>query len=121
NPTDPVWRGELQGPGLGMAVQVFDPRGAPLLGKPGELVCTRPFPSMPVAFWNDADGAKYHAAYFERFPGAWRHGDWAELTARGGARAAGRESRGPRQPAGARPVPRSGGPANVGPAHAGLA
>jgi len=86
NPTEPVWRGELQAPGLGMAVQVFDPRGAPLVGGggAGELVCTRPFPSMPVAFWNDADGAKYRAAYFERFPGAWRHGDWAEVTAHGG-------------------------------------
>ena len=84
NPTEPVWRGELQAPGLGMAVQVFDPRGAPLVGAAGELVCTRPFPSMPVAFWNDADGAKYRGAYFERFPGAWRHGDWALVTAHGG-------------------------------------
>jgi len=84
NPTEPVWRGELQAPGLGVAVQVFDPRGAPLVGAAGELVCTRPFPSMPVAFWNDADGAKYRGAYFERFPGAWRHGDWAQVTAHGG-------------------------------------
>jgi len=84
NPTEPVWRGELQAPGLGMAVEVFDPSGAPLRGGAGELVCTRPFPSMPVAFWNDPGGTKYHAAYFERFSGAWRHGDWAEVTRHGG-------------------------------------
>ena len=84
NPTEPVWRDELQAPGLGMAVQVFDPRGAPLVGTAGELVCTKPFPSMPMAFWNDADGAKYRAAYFERYPGAWRHGDWAQVTEHGG-------------------------------------
>ena len=84
NPTEPVWRDELQAPGLGMAVQVFDPRGAPLVGTAGELVCTKPFPSMPMAFWNDTDGAKYRAAYFERYPGAWRHGDWAQVTEHGG-------------------------------------
>ena len=84
NPTEPVWRGELQAPGLGMAVEVFDPSGAPLRGGAGELVCTRPFPSMPVAFWNDPGGTKYRAAYFERFSGAWRHGDWAEVTRHGG-------------------------------------
>jgi acetoacetyl-CoA synthetase len=84
NPTEPVWRDELQGPGLGMAVDVFGPDGASLRGAAGELVCTKPFPSMPVAFWNDADGAKYRAAYFERFAGAWRHGDWAEVTEHGG-------------------------------------
>jgi acetoacetyl-CoA synthetase len=59
---------------------VFDVAGNPLRGAPGELVCTRPFPSMPVAFWNDPDGAKYRAAYFDFFPGVWRHGDWAEIT-----------------------------------------
>jgi acetoacetyl-CoA synthetase len=80
NPTAPVWRGELQCRGLGMAVDVYDPSGRPLVGTPGELVCTRPFPSMPVAFWNDADGSRYRAAYFEHFPGVWRHGDWAERT-----------------------------------------
>jgi acetoacetyl-CoA synthetase len=80
NPTRPVWRGELQGRGLGMAVEVFDPAGKPLVGAPGELVCTRPFPSMPVSFWDDPDGRKYRAAYFEHFPGVWRHGDWAERT-----------------------------------------
>jgi acetoacetyl-CoA synthetase len=80
NPTGPVWRGELQTRGLGMAVEVFDQDGRPLRGREGELVCTRPFPSMPVAFWDDPDGAKYRAAYFDHFPGAWRHGDWALLT-----------------------------------------
>ena len=80
NPVAPVWRGELQTRGLGMAVNVFDPEGRPVRGAAGELVCTRPFPSMPIAFWNDADGSKYRAAYFEHFGGAWRHGDWAELT-----------------------------------------
>jgi acetoacetyl-CoA synthetase len=84
NPIAPVWRGELQARGLGMAVDVFDDDGRPLRGAPGELVCTRPFPSMPVAFWNDPDGAKYRGAYFDFFPGVWRHGDWAELTPRGG-------------------------------------
>src|SRR3989454_6953906 len=67
-----------------MAGDVFDPSGAPLRGGAGELVCTRPFPSMPVAFWNDPGGTKYRAAYFERFSGAWRHGDWAEVTRHGG-------------------------------------
>ncbi|HSB56149.1 MAG TPA: acetoacetate--CoA ligase [Gemmatimonadales bacterium] len=84
NPTAPVWRGELQCRGLGMAVDVFDPAGKPVVGAPGELVCTRPFPSMPVAFWDDPDGRKYRAAYFEHFPGVWRHGDWAELTGHDG-------------------------------------
>ena len=80
NPMEPVWRGELQACGLGMAVDVFDDNGASVRGTPGELVCTAPFPSMPVSFWNDADGQKYHDAYFGRFPGVWRHGDWAALT-----------------------------------------
>jgi len=84
NPMLPVWRGELQCRGLGMAVEVWDDAGKPLRGVAGELVCTRPFPSMPVGFWNDADGAKYRAAYFDFFPGAWRHGDWAEITAHDG-------------------------------------
>jgi len=84
NPLLPVWRGELQCFGLGMAVDVWDDDGRPLRGVAGELVCTKPFPSMPVKFWNDADGAKYRAAYFEHFPGTWRHGDWAEITAHGG-------------------------------------
>ena len=79
-PTRPVWRGELQCRGLGMAVDVFDEGGKPVRGEKGELVCTAPFPAMPVGFWNDPDGAKYRAAYFERFPGVWTHGDYVELT-----------------------------------------
>jgi len=80
NPILPVYRGEIQTPGLGMAVDIFDDRGRPVRLIPGELVCTKPFPSMPVAFWDDPDGAKYRAAYFDYFPGIWRHGDWAEMT-----------------------------------------
>jgi acetoacetyl-CoA synthetase len=83
NPMGPVWRGELQAIGLGMAVQVFDERGR-ATDDAGELVCTMPFPSMPVAFWNDPDGARYRAAYFERFRGVWRHGDWVRRTPHGG-------------------------------------
>ena len=84
NPVAPVYRGELQTRGLGMAVQVMDEQGHPIVGEPGELVCTRPFPSMPTAFWNDPDGSAYRAAYFGWKAGVWRHGDWAELTERGG-------------------------------------
>jgi acetoacetyl-CoA synthetase len=84
DPTGTVWRGELQTRGLGMAVDIFDDNGAPLRGVPGELVCTKPFPSMPVSFWNDPDGSRYHGAYFDHFDGVWRHGDWAELTAHDG-------------------------------------
>ena len=84
NPFDPVWRGEIQGPMLGMAVDVYDDQAKPVLGEKGEMVCVQPFPSMPVMFWNDADGAKYHNAYFARFPGVWCHGDFAEITAHGG-------------------------------------
>jgi acetoacetyl-CoA synthetase len=80
NPIGPVWRGELQCRGLGLNVEIFDEAGNPLAGQKGELVCTHPFPSMPVGFWNDPDGSRYRAAYFERFPGVWAHGDWAELT-----------------------------------------
>ncbi len=80
DPTGPVWRGELQMRGLGMAVDVWDDNAQPLRGAAGELVCTAPFPSMPVGFWNDAGGEKYTAAYFTHFAGAWRHGDWAEIT-----------------------------------------
>jgi acetoacetyl-CoA synthetase len=90
NPWLPVRRGELQAPGLGMAVEIFDDDGRPVVGRPGELVCTRPFPSMPVGFWNDPDGRKYRAAYFERFPGVWHHGDYAERTASGGLIISGR-------------------------------
>jgi acetoacetyl-CoA synthetase len=67
-----------------MAVDVFDEHGHPVRGEPGELVCTAPFPSMPIAFWNDPDGSRYRAAYFDEFPNVWRHGDWAELTEHGG-------------------------------------
>ncbi len=83
-PTEPVWRGEIQGPGLGLAVDVFDEEGQPLASGKGELVCKRAFPSMPLGFWNDPDGSRYRAAYFERFPGIWHHGDFAEWTAHGG-------------------------------------
>jgi acetoacetyl-CoA synthetase len=67
-----------------MKVEVYDENGKPVRGQKGELVCTAPFPSMPLGFWNDPDGAKYQAAYFERFPGIWCHGDWVELTAHDG-------------------------------------
>jgi len=80
NPIAPVYRGEIQCRALGMAVHVFNAEGHPVAGEPGELVCTRPFVSMPVSFWNDPDGAKYRAAYFEKYPNVWRHGDWCELT-----------------------------------------
>jgi acetoacetyl-CoA synthetase len=84
-PTKPVWRGEIQGPGLGMAVDVFDADGNPAkLHDKGELVCTKPFPSMPIGFWNDADGKKYRSAYFSRFDNIWHHGDFAEWTEHGG-------------------------------------
>jgi acetoacetyl-CoA synthetase len=83
-PTKPVWVGEIQGPGLGMAVDVWDDAGKPIRGEKGELVCTRAFPSMPIMFWNDPDGAKYRAAYFERFDNVWCHGDFAEWTQHGG-------------------------------------
>ena len=83
-PTEPVWRGEIQAKALGMAVEVFDEQGRPVVGRKGELVCTRSFPSMPVGFWNDPDGSRYRRAYFEHFPGVWRHGDWVEETPRGG-------------------------------------
>ena len=84
NPIGPVWRGEIQKRGLGMKVEVWDDEGRPMVGEKGELVCTAPFPSMPIMFWNDDDGAKYHAAYFAKFPKVWCHGDYVELTAHGG-------------------------------------
>jgi acetoacetyl-CoA synthetase len=83
NPMLPVWRGEIQCAALGMDVAVFDELGNPTRDA-GELVCRRAFPSMPVAFWNDPDGSKYRAAYFERFPGVWCHGDWIRETEHGG-------------------------------------
>jgi acetoacetyl-CoA synthetase len=91
NPTGPVWRGEIQARLLGMKVEVFDEHGRPVPpGRKGELVCTQPFPSMPLGFWNDEDNRKYHAAYFERFPGVWHHGDYAELTEHDGVVISGR-------------------------------
>ncbi len=83
-PTEPVWVGEIQGAGLAMAVDVWDDKGQPVRGEKGELVCTKAFPTMPVGFWNDPDGAKYHAAYFDRFENIWCHGDFAEWTPHGG-------------------------------------
>ncbi len=80
NPTGPVWRGEIQCRALGMAVDVWNEDGKPVREEKGQLVCTAPFPSMPVGFWNDPGGRRYHAAYFERFPGVWTHGDYCELT-----------------------------------------
>lgn len=80
NPTAPVWRGELQTRGLGMRVEVFDEEGKAVTGQKGELVCTAPFPSQPISFWNDTDGQKYHNAYFSHFPNVWHHGDFVELT-----------------------------------------
>lgn len=84
NPIGPIWRGEIQCRGLGMAVEVLDDDGRPVQGAKGELVCLKPFPSMPVGFWNDAHGKKYRAAYFEKYPGIWCHGDFIEETAHGG-------------------------------------
>ncbi|MCB1471649.1 MAG: acetoacetate--CoA ligase [Rhodobiaceae bacterium] len=84
NPLSPVYVGEIQGPMLAMAAEVWDDEGRPLKAGKGELVCTKAFPSMPIMFWNDPDGAKYRAAYFERFEGVWCHGDFAEWTQHGG-------------------------------------
>jgi acetoacetyl-CoA synthetase len=83
-PTEPVWTGEIQGAGLGLAVDVWDDNGQPVRQEKGELVCAKAFPAMPIGFWNDADGKKYHAAYFERFDNVWCHGDFAEWTQHGG-------------------------------------
>jgi acetoacetyl-CoA synthetase len=83
-PVLPVYLGEIQAPGLGMAVAIWDESGQPLSGAKGELVCTKPFPSCPLGFWNDEDGSKFHSAYFDRFPNVWAHGDYGELTAHGG-------------------------------------
>jgi acetoacetyl-CoA synthetase len=84
NPVLPVWRGEIQCKGLGMAVEVFDEDGHPVHGEKGELVCTRPFPVMPIGFWADEDGSRYRAAYFERFDNIWCHGDFCEVTPHNG-------------------------------------
>ncbi len=84
NPIGPVWRGEIQAPSLGMSTQVFDRSGQSIREQKGELVCTEPFPSMPIGFWNDPDEARYRAAYYERYPGVWHQGDYAEITAHNG-------------------------------------
>jgi acetoacetyl-CoA synthetase len=84
NPTESVYRGEIQAPALGMAVETYDDDGNRVLGTPGELVCTRPFPSVPLGFWDDDDRSRFRAAYFERFPGVWHHGDWMRTTENGG-------------------------------------
>ena len=84
NPLSSVWRGEIQGPMLGMAMDVLDDNARPVKQEKGEMVCKKPFPSMPVMFWNDADGQKYHNAYFARFDNIWCHGDFAEITSHGG-------------------------------------
>jgi acetoacetyl-CoA synthetase len=83
SPVLPVYRGELQCRSLGMAVDVFDEEGNSIVGEKGELVCTKPFPSMPLGFWNDRGGERYHNAYFAKYPNVWCHGDWCELTERG--------------------------------------
>jgi acetoacetyl-CoA synthetase len=84
NPMGPVYGGELQCRGLAMKVFAFDDEGNSIVGREGELVCTAPFPSMPIFFWNDPDGRKYHEAYFDVFPGVWRHGDYIVVTEHGG-------------------------------------
>jgi acetoacetyl-CoA synthetase len=81
--TVPVWPGELSAPYLGVALDAWDESGKPVRGEVGELVITKPMPSMPVSFWNDADGSRYRSAYFEMFPGVWRHGDWITITDHG--------------------------------------
>jgi acetoacetyl-CoA synthetase len=84
-PLLPVYRGELQGRALGAGVEAWDEQGKPLVGEVGELVLTEPMPSMPLYFWGDDDGSKLREAYFEHYPGVWRHGDWIEITSRGTA------------------------------------
>ncbi len=84
NPMGPVYTGELQCRGLGMKVFAYDETGTPIIGKQGELVCTAPFPSMPIFFWGDTDGSKYRAAYFDEYPNIWTHGDFIMVTERGG-------------------------------------
>ncbi|MEV6804425.1 acetoacetate--CoA ligase [Streptomyces sp. NPDC017405] len=82
-PTLPVHTGELQAPGLGTDLRSWDPDGRPLTDEVGELVVTQPMPSMPIRFWNDPDGSRYHDSYFDTYPGVWRHGDWITVTSRG--------------------------------------
>ncbi len=89
-PVLPVRRGEITAAGLGMAVEVWNDEGQAVINEPGELVCTQPFPSMPVGFWNDEDGSRYRAAYFDHYPNIWRHGDWVEFSEFGGMTVYGR-------------------------------
>ncbi|MTD56454.1 acetoacetate--CoA ligase [Amycolatopsis pithecellobii] len=89
-PNTPVWPGEISAVNLGVALESWDDDGHPQVGEVGELVVTRPMPSMPVAFWNDPDGRKYREAYFSRYPGVWRHGDWVTVTPRGSVIVTGR-------------------------------
>ena len=90
NPMGPVYSGELQCRGLAMKVEAFDENGRPVINQQGELVCTAPFPSMPIYFWDDPDGKKYHSAYFDVYPNVWRHGDFIEINDRGGVTIYGR-------------------------------
>ena len=90
NPLLPVYAGEIAGPCLGVDAAAFDLDGKPVVGELGELVIRRPMPSMPVGFWNDPDGSRYRAAYFEHYPGVWRHGDWIVFTERGSSVITGR-------------------------------
>ncbi|MEP4149376.1 MAG: acetoacetate--CoA ligase [Halioglobus sp.] len=83
-PTLPVYVGEIQAPGLGLAVEIWNDEGQPVIEEKGELVCTRPFPCAPIGFWSDPDGSKYHSAYFDSYPGIWAHGDYGEITEHGG-------------------------------------
>ena len=89
-PTVPVWPGEISAPLLGVALEAWDPTGHPVVDEVGELVVTAPMPSMPVCFWNDPDGTRYHEAYFSTYPGVWRHGDWIRITSRGSVVVSGR-------------------------------
>ncbi len=90
NPMGPVYAGELQCRGLAMKVESFDENGKPIVNQQGELVCTAPFPSMPIYFWDDPKGEKYHAAYFDVYPNVWRHGDYMEVNEHGGVVISGR-------------------------------
>ncbi|MBS3754605.1 MAG: acetoacetate--CoA ligase [Desulfobacterales bacterium] len=90
NPMGPVYSGELQCRGLGMKVEAYDENGQPVIGRQGELVCTAPFPSMPLYFWNDPENSKYVSAYFDVYPGVWRHGDYIEISGHGGVKIYGR-------------------------------
>jgi acetoacetyl-CoA synthetase len=89
-PVTPVWAGEISGPMLGVALESWDDHGQPHTEQVGELVVTRPMPSMPLRFWDDPDGARYREAYFSTWPGVWRHGDWVEVTGHGGVIVSGR-------------------------------